>query len=537
MTRIIGLILLLGIIAGAVAYQRTFGGAREDVIALAKMKIAASIERLKTDRVVEERKTALALARIERDKADAERQARIESAGVVVWMRTARAVAWYGLPIIIGGVGLFAGVSHVRRVSLQTPTVSGRFPLQTAERLALASLQLQSAEAAGRVMAHSEDITRARLSDVLGFARLFGRGRELPYLTTAGALPEATTMTQTADLPSFIDIFESREPGGEMVLGYSDAAEPRLGRYEAVHSCLVYGTAGSGKTSWLRGLTGQTVLTAPDSRVFVLDPHAARKDSLFKSLPKTPHFQAIDAERPEPFLQGFRDELRRRLLSDEQEFAPRVLLIDELNEVARKDYKPLLVKTCEEVAQQGRKVNVFLIASAQDLREKKIGDFRASLSSAYFFKGKSSQVKAFLDDNDAAKLYRQNVTRQGVALFSSADDEPRLTVVPECKAADVRRVAELLATDDTRPPTQETLETPQKRDETDKTPFLSDDDFRAFFVKRIDETGETLSGLAARVGVNKGGFYKFLKDGATASDAMRSRFSSFLGRCESVSTT
>ena len=158
------------------------------------------------------------------------------------------------------------------------------------------------------------------------------------------------------------------------------------------------------------------------------------------SLPKTKHFKAIDAEHPEPTLQALRDELRRRLLSDEAEFPPYVLLIDELNELARRDYKPLLVKTCEELSQQGRKVNMFLLAACQDLRQKKIGDFRESLSSAYFFKGKSNQVKAFLDDNDAAKLYRNNVNRHGVALFSAADEEPRLMLIPECKPNDLKRL-------------------------------------------------------------------------------------------------
>ena len=196
-------------------------------------------------------------------------------------------------------------------------------------------------------------------------------------------------------IPSIADIFASRELHGELVLGYEDDDTPRTGKYEAVHSCLIYGLARSGKTSWLRGLIGQTILTEPETRCDVLDPHAARKDSLVGSLPQTRHFQIMDATNPVPALTAFGDELRRRLLSTEETFPPRILLVDELNELAKKPYKPQLLATCEATAQGGRKVNMFLLATCQDLREKKIGDFRSSLSSAYFFKGKPAQVNAF----------------------------------------------------------------------------------------------------------------------------------------------
>jgi len=313
-----------------------------------------------------------------------------------------------------------------------------RIPARAAVALVERAIQARELEASERVLSFQEDISRARLADGLNVVRAV-KGMSAPIAAPPLALHEATPEQQAGHLPTFAEIFDSRELHGEMILGFEQDA-PRLGKYEAVHSCLIYGLARSGKTSWLRGLIGQTILTEPDTRCDVLDPHAARPDSLIGSLPKTKHFHAIDAGDPIPALKAFGAELGRRLLSQDATFPPRILLIDELPALARKPYAKQLQVLCETTSQEGRKVNVFLLATAQDLRQKKIGDFRESLSSAYFFKGKPNQVGLFLDDPDAEKLYRKNVNRHGIALFSAADEPPRIMAIPECRPDDLKRL-------------------------------------------------------------------------------------------------
>ena len=72
-------------------------------------------------------------------------------------------------------------------------------------------------------------------------------------------------------------------------------------------------------------------------------------------------------------------------------------------------------------------------------------------------------------------------------------------------------------------------ETPIERAETNETPNLSETEIRAFFNAQIERNEESLSGLAAKIGVNKGGFHRFLKNNEHPSDTMQARFTAFLG--------
>ena len=422
--------------------------------AVQQARTQTEIERLKLEQrrlmlrqVREERETLVTAARLRKEQLAAQTQARIDNAPEVVAARIHSAVmaaSWPFYALFTAGAAAFSVLTYaaIRRVPFRHDGLETFVSRKQAAVLAHEFVCLQGLSEQTRAAAFMDETLRERMTaGVNMFASLARTIRGATHAALPAeqtALPAAAEPT-TASLPTFAEIFASRELHGDLVLGYIDDA-PRLGRYEAVHSCLIYGLARSGKTSWLRGLIGQTILTEPETRCYVLDPHQARKDSLFGSLPKTRHFQAIDIENPLPALEEFGAELRRRLLSEEESFPPRILLIDELNQLTKEPYKPQLVALCEAVCQRGRKVNVFLLATAQDLREKKIGDFRTSISSAYFFKGKSSQVKAFLADSDAERVYRRNVTRHGVALFSSADEEPRLMSIPECRPQDLLRL-------------------------------------------------------------------------------------------------
>ena len=458
--------------------------------------------------------------------------------------------AW---PALILSAGVVIAWSQrerfVKRVEFAAGNVKTLVPARQAVALTERALSVQELEAAERTLAFSDEIAHKRLSDGLAVVKTV---KGIQSAAPSAALNASDAPTVANDLPTFADIFASRELHGELVLGY-EADAPRLGRYEAVHSCLIYGLAGSGKTSWLRGLIGQTILTEPSTRCDVLDPHAARQNSLAASLPSTSHFHILDAADPMAGLAEFGNELRRRLLSQDATFPPRILLVDELPALARKPYAKHLQALCETTSQEGRKVNVFLLATAQDLRQKKIGDFRESLSSAYFFKGKPNQVELFLDDSDAARMYRANVTHQGVALFSSADDAPRLVAIPECKPSDLRYLETRAAlprdagdaqsvdlSNDT--PEQvdapegnfervKRIETPAERGETDETGVSYSDDFlRSFIQEKIAANDETLSGLAAKIGVNKGNLYRFINSTNAPSDALRSALTAFAGR-------
>ena len=71
-------------------------------------------------------------------------------------------------------------------------------------------------------------------------------------------------------------------------------------------------------------------------------------------------------------------------------------------------------------------------------------------------------------------------------------------------------------------------ETPIERAETNDAPTYSEQEFRTIFNAKIESGLESLSGLAAKIGVNKGGFYRFLKNNETPSAMMQERFAAFL---------
>ena len=432
MQKYLGIILLCAIIGGAwYASRQQLQPAdplRTEKLELEKSKLDRLTEQEKQRTEAQKRETARTLASIER-------QARLEANTGVNFAVVIFAVTWRLTPTILLSAALIGGGVYLwrRPVLFEFESIRAYLPRHAIADATQQALITQERKAMVEALAYAETVTQGRIEQILGAMKAMPKqGVNL----TQAALPEITTR---ADLPTFQEIFDTRELHGDLILGF-EGATPRIGKYEAVHSCLIYGLARSGKTSWLRGLIGQTILTEPDTICYVLDPHAARKDSLLGSLPKTKHFKAIDCKNPVPALEAFGAELRRRLLDEDDDYAPRILLIDELNQLASEPYKPQLAAICEATAQRGRKVNMFLLATAQDVREKKIGDFRSSLSSAYFFKGKPAQVKAFLDDPDAAKLYRRNVTRHGIALFSAADEMPKLMTIPECKPSDLKRL-------------------------------------------------------------------------------------------------
>lgn len=483
MTKSIGVVMLLLIIAAGIIWQRQQPSAgdplRAEKLQLEKSKLDRLTEREKQRTEAAKRDTARTLAKIER-------QARLEANQGVNVAVVIFAVTWRLTPTIILITAIAGGAVYLWRkpVLFEFDGVKAFLPRHAVAGATQQAITTKQQAEMVKALAYAETVTQGRIEQIFQAIKAMPRhdGHEAQLALTAPT---------NAQLPTFREIFDTRKLHGEMILGF-EGNTPREGKYEAVHSCLIYGLARSGKTSWLRGLIGQTILTEPETVVYVLDPHAARKDSLLGSLPKTKHFRAIDCKNPVPALEAFGDELRRRLLSEENDYPPRILLIDELNQLVTEPYKPQLVALCEATAQRGRKVNVFLLATAQDVREKKIGDFRTSLSSAYFFKGKPSQVKAFLDDPDAARLYRNNVTQHGIALFSAADEAPKLMMIPECRPDDLKRLESA----------QETAETPTSQQPETPTETAAPT-FGSIVRERLAASGLSQNKLAEMAGISK----------------------------------
>ena len=504
MQKYIGIMMLIAIIGGAwyLSQRQTAIGdpLRAEKLQLEKSKLDRLTEREKQRTEAAKRDTARTLAAIER-------QARLEANQGVNLAVVVFAVTWRLTPTIIlltaiAGVGVYL---WRRPVLFEFEGVKAFLPRHAVVEATQQAITTKQQAEMVKALAYAETVTQGRIEQIFQAIKAMPT-REGVNLTQA-ALPESTP----GRLPTFQEIFDTRTLHGEMILGF-EGNTPREGKYEAVHSCLIYGLARSGKTSWLRGLIGQTILTEPDTLCYVLDPHQARKDSLLGSLPKTRNFKAIDCRNPVPALEAFGAELRKRLLSEEENYAPRILLIDELNELVTEPYKPQLVALCEATAQRGRKVNVFLLATAQDVREKKIGDFRTSLSSAYFFKGKPAQVKAFLDDPDAAKLYRRNVTKHGIALFSAADEAPKLMLIPECRPNDLKRLESVQETPERL--RQTPAETPTETSGNTDAPT-----FGALVRERLAAAGVSQNKLAEMAGVSKKDMSLYMNGKPVPADA------------------
>lgn len=340
-------------------------------------------------------------------------------------------------------------------------------------------------------------------------------------------------------IPTFREILDALEPGDPMVLGFDySTGAPITGGFQRIYSCGIFGLSGSGKTTGLYSIIVQSLLLYPAIRYVVVDPHSDRPEGLTKGLPKTKHFEHLDALNVRPGLTRFVNEMDARLKTDrDYTTAPRVLLIDELPVVMKSPQGQAVEAVLGRIAAEGRKVACYALISGQDTRLKAAGGNRDLLTSQIAYNLKKKQASYLFNDSDIVDLHKvvREAKEPGLCVFSATDAEAVVMKQPFCTPADMQEVSERLSKNSILNASQpqgaveirNVGETTQKPEETPETMLLIDVDILRETVVSWVETGqETVSGLANKIGMNKGQVYRFT-NGEYPSKALHAALSSY----------
>jgi hypothetical protein len=237
----------------------------------------------------------------------------------------------------------------------------------------------------------------------------------------------------------------------------------------------------------------------------VLDPHGQHPESLSKSLPKTSHFVFLDANNPVKGLYTIGRELQSRLDAPNKHSAPVVLCVDELAYCTRQRYAPTLQVLLERISCEGRKTAVYVLASSQDTRVRKSGDFRDTLSSAYLFNIKSGMARSLLQDKEEVQRHGKvrELNEKGVALFVPTEDESRVVRVPYCAPRDMQYIEAIYRN----------MNSPEKQPEQGFEQSREQDEqvtVHQMFKQRLEQHGISLNMVSKQTGIAKSTLSNFL---------------------------
>ena len=207
---------------------------------------------------------------------------------------------------------------------------------------------------------------------------------------------------------------------------------------DLVHVALV-GNTGGGKSNLLRLLIAQII--AAGGQVMLIDPHYTPVDVkdrragdwrpieaglIAPPAYETPHIAAVFSQ--------VEDELDSRLRRRRGGWSgePQFIAIDELPVIAQSVPDGLRVLT--RVLREGRKVDLFAVAAAQDLLVKTLGTggaVRDNFRTAYYLGGDTHSAAVLLDMPRRDITQAETQLRTGVALLrSKATPQARLVAVP-----------------------------------------------------------------------------------------------------------
>lgn len=392
-------------------------------------------ERQKTEEA--KRKTAKTLAAIDR-------QAKLESNQGVNLAAVALAMSWrLSFPLLLCS-GLIGGGVYLWRkpVLFEFEGVRAFLPRHAVPEVTQQALVTKQQAEMVKALAYAEGVTQERVTQIVDTVKALRPGREAFNISNQSALPAvASEQPQRAEnVPTFQEILANLDEGDQMIFGYdTTTGEPITGDFSRLYSSFIGGRSGSGKTSALRGLILQSLKTTPDIEYLIHDPHAEHRESLAQTLPKCRQIRFTGAN-PLPDVRRFAEALQERIDTNTTDAPPLVFVVDELAYCSRQKYFPTFQAMFDRISTEGRKVRVYLLASSQDLRFRKTGDFRDTLSSSFLFNLKSGQVKAFTQDNDLTKLHKvvRVANAPGLALLDLTDGEPAIIKTPFCSPNDAR---------------------------------------------------------------------------------------------------
>lgn len=295
-------------------------------------------------------------------------------------------------------------------------------------------------------------------------------------------------------VPTFAELLETGTilQGTTLLLGYIDG-DPRQGTWLDLYSCAIAGLQGSGKTTTELFIILQSVLAG--AKLLIIDPHRdTAQDSLGGRLaPLASRFlRPVAADNEKDILTTIklvRREVDRRLHGATG--SPIILVVDEFTKLMRRSpaIKDELSVCIEEIAQEGRKMQVFALLSGQIWKATAVGgtELRYSLASSFVHRTQEAQSKLLIP-GEYAKLTPK--LRPGQVYFYDTNGNTQLMQIPYTTEQDVVTVARLLTSQtDFRPTSFQTS------DRLPGTPVEATTDRSLKLVVKPHEATNELSGL------------------------------------------
>lgn len=374
-------------------------------------------------------------------------------------------------------------------------------------------------------------ISDAILKSISSYSRVLKSNNDLP------SQPETPALSQ--GVPTFKDLLSQGvlAPHKPLIFGMTQTGQIKSGSWADLFSSAIAGQSGQGKTSTLRSLIAQSLLTEQVSLFWILDYHYPHPESLLASLGAVKDCQQIKyAENRLDTLNLIKEidaTLDARLDGLEPSQPVKVVVMDETLVLA--DRMPEVKDLIFRIGTEGRKAGMYGLFSAQTWKAQDVGgsDVRDNLTSIIAHKMKQRQAQTLLQDRENVKAVKHLST--GQALFVPTKGDAEILNIPLCTPGDMQEVSRLLSKNSHQNAPQpqgaiemrNVVETTQKREETPETPLLIPvDKLRKTVVSWLETEQETLSGLANKIGMNKGQVYRFTK-GEQPSEALHVAFSSY----------
>lgn len=278
------------------------------------------------------------------------------------------------------------------------------------------------------------------------------------YRYADGQLDEPEPLQIAGPVPTFAELLATRQivPHEQLsILGYSDG-QPRMGQWAKLHSFMVLGISGSGKSSSVAYYMALAVLHG--ARLLIIDPDAEEDESLTKRLAGLSFAflcpPGTDAKSAARVLAVAEQEV-----SEPGDY-PVVLAIDEVSRIMREGEKGYgewaesadrITSTVESWAQSGRKRKRTVIAIGQIGKASRTGgtEVRASMTATFVHRLPAQQARLVLD-NEEAKLCPTLETGEVMVLLQNRATAYQMHI-PYTTPEDMEQVAHMMAGSDSNP--------------------------------------------------------------------------------------
>ncbi len=295
-------------------------------------------------------------------------------------------------------------------------------------------------------------ISRRMLDDITHYTRVLADQRSRKSSGSSTINMEATGPSQHLTYtPNFAHLLNNEmiAPNKPLILGYNRQGQPQYRTLQDLKTVAVAGWQGSGKTLSMAYLTASIIL-AYRTQAYIIDPHkhhAESLSSLLQPLEKTGYVTNVNPFETPLYIRRLNETLDRRLNGKELSTPGILLIIDEMERMAKMDCFDELIAFLSRCTEETRKANITFIGSAHKWTARHFkgrADIRGSMNSMLIHKTKPSQADLLLEDAASKHLVKQLQQAGEAILCTDYDAAPTIVSMPLCTRDDIQTIANML---------------------------------------------------------------------------------------------